>query len=415
MSSVSVTIPIACWRDNTTLDLDMPDEWQVTECIMTGHDAPEMTDNKIKEAFAHPLGTPTLREMAGGKQQVVILFDDLIRPTPAYRVVPFVIDELHQAGITDDQIRFIAAIGTHAPMTRAEMVKKLGAEIVEKYPVYNHNIYDNVVEVGRTSFDTPVFINREVASCDLKIGIGGVIPYYAQHVYNGGGKIILPGVSGMETIYDYHVPFYDRIKDKPIDPNAQPGIPAYRLNLEEAARLAGLDMKVDLVQNNRKEVVAMFTGDFVHTHRCASEVARRHYTTEIAPPADVVILNTYPKEDQPMKGLWFAVRSVKAGGDIVIISHSENGLSHNHYLFGRFGAEYGGPGWKPRRHFQMGDAGRIIFFTPYLSKYDMNNYTGDHILFVKSWEQVRKILEDVRSGPASVAVYPYGGIQMPME
>ena len=159
----------------------------------------------------------------------------------------------------------------------------------------------------------------------------------------------------------------------------------------------------------------MFTGDVVHTHRCASEVARRHYTTEIAPPADVVILNTYPKEDQPMKGLWFAVRSVKAGGDIVIISHSENGLSHNHYLFGRFGAEYGGPGWKPRRHFQIGDAGRIIFFTPYLSKYDMNNYTGDHILFVKSWEQVRKILEDGRSGPASVAVYPYGGIQMPME
>ncbi|MDP6052549.1 MAG: lactate racemase domain-containing protein, partial [Candidatus Latescibacteria bacterium] len=129
MSSVSVTIPIACWRDNTTLDLDMPDEWQVTECIMAGHDAPEMTDDKIKESFAHPLGTPTLREMAGGKQQVAILFDDLIRPTPAYRVVPFVIDELHQAGIADDQIRFIAAIGTHAPMTRAEMVKKLGAEI----------------------------------------------------------------------------------------------------------------------------------------------------------------------------------------------------------------------------------------------------------------------------------------------
>ena len=174
MSSVSVTIPIACWRDNTTLDLDMPDEWEVTECIMTGHDAPEMTDDKIKEAFSRPLGTPTLREMAGGKQQVVILFDDLIRPTPVYRVVPFVIDELHQAGITDDQIRFIAAIGTHAPMTRAEMVKKLGAEIVEKYPVYNHNIFDNVVEVGRTSFDTPVFINREANRSQCPTGYPGL-------------------------------------------------------------------------------------------------------------------------------------------------------------------------------------------------------------------------------------------------
>jgi nickel-dependent lactate racemase len=413
MSNNRVTIPIACWGDNTVMDLTFPESWPVTHCAMTGHNAPGISDQAIREAFARPLGTATLSEMARGRKRVVIIFDDLIRPTPAYRVVPFVLEALHEGGISDDQIRFVAAIGTHAPMPRSELVRKLGEDIVERYPVFNHNIYANVVEVGKTSFDTPVFINREVASCDLKIGIGGVIPYYGQFVYNGGGKIILPGVSGMQTIYDFHMTFHERMKNRPQDPRVTEGVPPYRVNLEEAAHLAGLDMKVDLVQNNRREVVRVFTGDFVETQRCASAFARTHYATPIAPESDVVILNAYPKEDQPLKGLWLAVKSVRPGGDVVIISHSANGLSHNHYLFGRFGTDYGGPGWGPGRHFQVGQASRIIFFSPYLTRYDMESYPGEHVRFVKTWEEARAILEQGRTGPASVAVYPYGGIQMP--
>lgn len=411
----SINIPIACWGENTTLDLTMPDGWQVKRYDMAGHDARALTDDEIIAAFNAPLGSEPLRKMAEGRNKVAILFDDLIRPTPTYRIAPLVIRKLHEAGIRDEQIRFIAAIGTHAPMTRAEMVKKLGSEIVERYPVFNHNIYDNVVKVGTTSYDTPVYINREAASCDLKIGLGGVIPYYAQHVYNGGGKIILPGICGMETVYDYHVSFYDRMKNRDDNRDMEKGIPPYRRNLEEAARLAGLDFKLDMVQSNNKEIVGVFTGDFVKTHRAASQFACTNYATEIAPTSDVVILNTYPKEDQPLKGLWFARKSVKPGGDIVIVSHSENGLSHNHYLFGRFGTDYGGPGWNPGRHFDVGEAGRVIFCTPYLSKYDMDSYTGENIYFVKSWDEVINILKKDRVDPPSVAVYPYGGIQMPAE
>jgi nickel-dependent lactate racemase len=413
MPSNKVTIPIACWGENTTLDLTFPEDWKITHCTMKGHDAPGVSDGEIRDALGHTYGTPPLREMARGRKRVAILFDDLIRPTPAYRVAPFVVEELHRAGISDDQIRFVAAIGTHAPMTREEFVKKLGEGIVERYPVYNHNIYDNVTEVGKTSFDTPVFINREVASCDLKIGIGGVLPYFGKWVHNGGGKIILPGVSGIETIYDYHITFYERMKDRPQDPRVVEGIPPYRVNLEEAARLAGLDMKVDLIQNNRREVAKVFAGDFIQTHRCASAYGRGHYTTPVAPPSDIVILNSYPKEDQPLCGLWLAVRSVKPGGDVVIVSHSTNGLSHTHYLFGRFGTDFGGRGWGPGRHFQIGEAGRVIFCSPYPTRYDMDNYKGDNVHFVKTWDETRALLEQGRSQPATVAVYPYGAIQMP--
>ncbi|MBI4551689.1 MAG: DUF2088 domain-containing protein [Candidatus Latescibacteria bacterium] len=411
MHDHTVTLPVAAWGQTTTLDLSFPEDWTVTCCRMAGHDAPGLSDDQIRAALASPLSTPRLSEMARGKKRVAILFDDLTRPTPAYRVVPFVLEELRRGGINDDQVRFIAAIGTHAPMPRSELVKKLGEDIVERFPVYNHNIYDNVAEVGVTSYGTPVFINREAASCDLKVGIGGILPYGQKHVYNGGGKIILPGISGIETIVDYHVKVYERIKDFSFDPRVVEGIPPYRVNLEEAARLAELDMKVDLVQNNRKEVVGLFAGDFIQTHRTGSQWARCIYTTPVAPPSDVVILNSYPKEDQPLVGLWVAIQSVKPGGDIVIFSHSTNGIAHVHYLFGRFGDGFGGPGWSPGRHFQAAEARRVIFCSPYLSKADMDNYSPERVTFCKSWNEVRTLLERERNGQTSVAIYPYGALQ----
>ena len=411
MSHNSIHVPIDAWGEDSTRELTFAADWTITHCLMQGHDAPEIGDEEIRQALGEPLGTPALSEMANGSGSVVILFDDLERPTPAHRIVPFVLDELHRGGIRDDQIRFVAAIGSHQAMMREGFVKKLGEDIVERYPVYNHNIYDNLVDVGETSLGTRVLINREVAAGDLKVGIGGVISYYGKGSYNGGGKIILPGVSGIETIHDFHVAARQRAAGRPPVPGSE-GIPPHWVNIEEAARLAHLDMKVDCVLNNRRQIVGVFAGDFVKTRRRACVLAQETYVTSVAPPSDVVVLNTYPKEDQPMKGLWIAVQSVKPGGDLVILSHSANGLSHPHYIFGRFGTEFGGRAWTPERHFRAGEAGRIIFCSPHLTKLDMDSYSGDSVFFVKMWDEVRAMLEEERTGPASVAVYPYGGIQM---
>ena len=39
---------------------------------------------------------------------------------------------------------------------------------MEKFRVFNHNIYENCVEVGTTSRGTKLMINREVMEADLK-------------------------------------------------------------------------------------------------------------------------------------------------------------------------------------------------------------------------------------------------------
>jgi nickel-dependent lactate racemase len=157
-------------RGDNEIELGFPESWDITECRMAGHDKPSLPEDEMRSALQSPIGTPRLSEMAKGAKKVCILFDDIAKPTPADRIIPFVLEELHAGGVTDDQIRFVSAPGTHMPMTYREFLAKLGREIVEKYPVYNHSVWENVVDVGKTSRGTPVKVNREFASCETSSG-----------------------------------------------------------------------------------------------------------------------------------------------------------------------------------------------------------------------------------------------------
>ena len=80
----------------------------------------------IKKALANPIGTKSLKELAKGKKNVLIVVDDITRPTPIHKFVKFILDQLKQAGIKDKQIRFLIALGTHRPMTKKEMREQTG-------------------------------------------------------------------------------------------------------------------------------------------------------------------------------------------------------------------------------------------------------------------------------------------------
>ena len=106
---------------------------------MKGGERKKLTPEEMEKAFLHPIGTKPISELARGKKEVVILFDDLARPTPVYEIVPFVLRELEKAGISDRQVRFIAALGAHGAHTANDFRKKLGEEVLDRFPVYNHH------------------------------------------------------------------------------------------------------------------------------------------------------------------------------------------------------------------------------------------------------------------------------------
>jgi len=119
-----------------------------------GYDRPKLTPGQMEQAFANPSARPYPRPCKG-KKEVAILFDDITRPTRTYEILPYVLRELDEAGITDEQIRLIAAVGTHGTHDNHALRKKLSQEYLERFLVFQHNPWENCVPVGTTSHGNP--------------------------------------------------------------------------------------------------------------------------------------------------------------------------------------------------------------------------------------------------------------------
>ncbi len=412
----NVKICINAHRGDNEIELGFPENWDITECRMAGHNRPALSEDQMRSALQNPIGTPRLSGMARGAKKVCIIFDDICRPTPTGRIIPFVLEELHAGGVGDQQIRFLSAQGTHRPPIYRELLAKLGREIVEKYPVYVHSVWDNLVDVGRTSRGTPVRVNREFFSCDLRIGIGALMPIgnsidRGPGNFGGGGKIILPGVCGIETIAHHH----KGVPDKNETGRMEENVPVWRLDMEEAARLAGLHMKIDVVVNNRREVVGLFAGDLVAEHRAGVKLAAQVYHTETVKDAEVVVINSYPDEVQFVKVMWCLGTSLREGGDAVFITHAPDGQMF-HQLRGRWGTDYGGRLYNAGRLPKMQErAGRIIVVGPDLSRSDRDDVgPSEKVIHCKDWAGALAKLVAKNGSGTKVGVYPYAPIQLPV-
>ena len=414
MVNAPIRIPTHAWYGDREMELPFPASWQVEEYRMAGHDAPALDDDQLRAQLGTPLGTPPLRDLAQGRKQAVILFDDLTRPAPTWRILPMVLADLHAAGFTDDRIRFVGAFANHAVMSHEDFAKKLGADVVRRYRVYNHNPFDHLVEVGTTSRGTRVEINREVMACDLRIGIGGLIPHLAAG-FGGGAKLVVPGVAGIATVDHNHRVLGRR------SAAARAAGPArllgnvdgsvVRQDLEEAVAMVGLDFKVDLLINQRREVVQVFAGQFMEQHRAGVAAAKRLYTTPLASGCDVAVVNTYPIENQAAKGIWPADLSLKEGGTAVVVSESVEGQAP-HYLVGRFGSDYGGAIWSPVKESPIRKAGLVLVCSRYQSRVDLDVYGPDAVA-CRDWSEVLIHLTQRYPQGAKAAVYPYAAIQLP--
>ncbi len=404
---MKITLPQLAWHGREDRDFELPDDWDVRTCPMAGHDRPRLSDAALRRAVRGPIGMAPLREYARGKKQAVILFDDLARVTRVAEIVPHVLAELAAAGLRDGQIRFVCANGCHGAMNRTDFEKKLGSDVLARFPVYNHSPFDNCVPVGTTSSGTPLVMNAEVMACDLKIGIGSIVPHIMAG-FGGGNKIVLPGVAAYETVVALHAP-------RQAGTSTVSGMGALadnprRRDVDEAAAIVGLDMKIDAVVNARGETVKLFAGAPGPCYAAALAEARKHYLTPAAREQDVVIANTFAKANEAVSGLMVAFPSVKSsGGDVVLIANAPDGQM-THYLMGPWGNDIGG-----KLQLVMTapeNVARLIVFSEYpelASRYYLAD-TGN-VFLVNDWDEVVRMLAG-RHGPGTrAAVYPSADIQ----
>lgn len=407
-----ISLPQLAWHGDRELLLDIPDSWELEVCNMAGYDMPKLKPREMKKALASPAGMTPLREYARGRKEVAIIFDDMARVTRVAEIVPHVLEELAAAGIVDSQVRFIAACGCHGAMTRADFVKKLGEDVLRRFPVYNHSPFDNCVYAGTTGTGTRVLINAEVMKCDLKIGIGSIVPHIMAG-FSGGGKIVLPGVAAYESIVAMHAPRASARRGGKkgivsgmgaLDDNPR------RRDIDEAVKMVGLDMKIDALVNVRGETTAIYAGAPAIAYPAALAAAQKHYLTPSAKDRDIVIANSFAKANEAISGLMVAFPSVKQeGGDIVLIANAPEGQI-THYLMGPFGNDIGGKlqlRMKPPENVK-----RLIIFTEYPELASRNYLEGtDKVVMMHDWNGVLKLLGESHGAGSKVAVYPNADIQ----
>lgn len=407
-----VKVPQFPWYGDTELALEFPDSWEVVVAKMAGQDAPKLTKKQIREAFLNPIGTPRIAELARNKKEVVIVFDDLTRPTKLDELVPYVLQELKEGGIKDENIRFIAGIGAHGAMKLMDFQKKLGAEIPQKYLVFNHNPYENCTRLGTTSRGTPVLINREFMACDLKIAMGSLVPHVTAG-FGGGGKMILPGVAHIDTIEANHRNLCRVAEGGTLVHDGWGWVEgnAMRLDAEDTARMAGLDVSVNALVNIHRDTIGLFVGDLVAAHREGVKMAEKVYATKIPAEADIVVANSHAKANEACLVVHTGSKLLKKnGGDLVVIGNIPEGQIC-HYLVRSFGKKMGGRIWGPIAELPE-RVRRMIALGPYIDRAGLD-WIGplDKMIIVNSWAEILAMLKKSYGNKARVTVIPDGTLQ----
>ncbi|HEX77406.1 MAG TPA: DUF2088 domain-containing protein [Dehalococcoidia bacterium] len=407
-----VKVPQLAWWEDIEAELPFPDGWEVTTCHMRGHDAPKLSPEGFRQAFANPIGTRPIRELARGKRNVVILFDDMSRPTQTAEIVPYLLEELRAGGVADDNIQFICALGCHGALTAHDFRKKLGEDVVANFHVYNHNPYENCTYIGKTSRGTPVSLNAEFLSADLKIGIGCLVPH-PMSGFGGGGKIILPGVAAIETIAYNHGPVRMAAREARFQCNEGMGRNednAMLFDLEEVCRMSGLDVKIDAVVNLKRDTTALFVGEPIAQYYEGVKLAKEHYFSPMPDKSEVVVANCNAKVNEALIGVLVAQSLLpEEGGTLVMISHNPWG-EVPHYLLRRFGDHIGGRMWKaaalPPR------VKKFIFLAPYKDKTSVDWIVPlESVNWARTWDEVMAMLQADFPRGAKTAVIPDATIQ----
>jgi nickel-dependent lactate racemase len=280
----------------------------------------------VDEALESPIGSGKLEDLIRPDNKVVIMVDDITRPTPAAQILPRLLEPIHRVGVPMDAVTLFMAMGTHRPMTEEELRIKLGDEIRERYRIVNRDYREGpFVDLGKTESGMPIEINEEILKADFKIAVGNVIPHISAG-WGGGSKMILPGVCSQKTTDMMHLmacivqPVLEVIGTRDNKPRAE---------MDAIAEKIGLDFIVNTVMDEDKNMLGLFAGHFVKAHRAACEMAEKVMVIPIPAQADILIVSANPCHFdywQGIKPYAYCHRAVREGGVIIFLLDGAEGL-----------------------------------------------------------------------------------------
>jgi nickel-dependent lactate racemase len=309
------------------LSVNLPD-FQVLKVLKPNKVSVNLTgEDEVRRSLAEPIGTQRLQKLVKPGQKVAIITSDITRPLPSYQILPSVLDELNRGGVRDEDIFIVFALGCHRGHTEEEMRQLVGDKVFERVACIDSNSGE-YVHLGTTSRGTPVDIFKPVVDADFRICIGN-IEYHYFAGYSGGAKAIMPGVSTRKAIQANH----SRMVQEEAAAGRLTGNPV-REDIDEVAKFCSVDFIVNVVLNEKKEIIYCVSGHYIEAHREGCKFLDKMYKVDIPQKADIVVVSAggFPKDInmyQAQKALDNAKHAVKEGGIIVWVASCKAGLGES--------------------------------------------------------------------------------------
>jgi len=316
------TFELACGE--RTVSIDVPERNLIG--VLEGKEMPTISLRQaFHDAWEHPVGMTDPVEIFGPGETVVIVVTDHTRATPTREIVPLLWEKI-RGTVAKEDVTLLIATGIHRAPTEDEMKTMLG-DLRHEFRVLIHDCDRDTVEIGRSHLGTPIAIHRALVEADRIVSIGHIgMHYYAG--YSGGRKNILPGVASRATIEANHA----LLTDPRSMACAYGGNPISE-EMVEAARMAGLDLIIDVIFARDGRVGRIVIGDPEEAHAVGRAVWDKHFHVSFQEPFDVVIASAggHPKDInlyQAYKAQFNAMRTLREGGILLLVAACKMGIGN---------------------------------------------------------------------------------------
>lgn len=296
------------------------------------YDAGKSEADLVREALAHPIGTPRLRELARGKQKVVLVTSDHTRAVPSKLTLPILLEEI-RAGNPDADITILIATGLHRPTTEEEQRRMFGDAIVDQEKIVVNKAFEDedFERVCELPSGAELWVNKLALHCDLLVTEGFIEPHFFAG-FSGGRKSILPGICNAVTVNENHS--YKAIAS----PYAATGVLEHNPIHEDmvfAARAVNVQFIMNVALNAEKKVIAAFAGDLEQAHLQGVEFVRGLAQCPSV-TGDIVVTSNggYPLDQnlyQSPKAVATAEACCRDGGVIIMCASCCDGMGGTHF------------------------------------------------------------------------------------
>ena len=299
-----------------------------------------LTDIEIGERLDEPIGSKPLEDLVGPDETVLFVVPDATRQAGVGQIINLLVRRLIASGVEPHRMAAVFATGIHRRVTEDEKRSILTPFIAQRIKSLDHDARDiaRLVRFGETSGGIPVELNRALTEFDRIVLIGGVTFHYFAG-FTGGRKLVCPGLASSKTISATHKLAFDceqMERRDGVGTGLLDGNAVHEAFVEAASKVK-IDLAVNTIVNEAGNVVDLYCGDRIASHRAACEAFASSHTINIEEKREMVIASCggYPFDInliQAHKSLEAAANACSDGGTIILLAECPDGLGRDDFL-----------------------------------------------------------------------------------